>query len=105
MNRGFFLLKMKGTMERIINNENDNNEIWFRHAEIEAALLTASLAAHFSESYALIQAKRAERAARAGEFRYPQIRKADNHRRRYRQGRKETHERGKQGVTARWMLV
>ena len=92
-------------MERIIYNEWDNNNMWFRNAEVQAALLTMSLSTRFSATFAEIQAKRAERAERADVFRYPQIRKPNNHRRRSRQAKKESYEREKRGVKARWMFV
>jgi hypothetical protein len=86
-------------------HEQDDNNRWFRNAEIQAALLTASLCRDFSEACHLIWEKRAQRAARAMEFRYPQIRRPDNHRRRYRQARREVYEREKRGIRARWALV
>lgn len=92
-------------MERFIHNELDNNDLWYANAEVEAALLTASFGERIRESFTIIQAKRAERAQRAGVFVYPQIRKPDNHRRRYRQARREAYEREKHGIKARWMLV
>lgn len=92
-------------MERRIYNEKDNNEIWFKNAEVQAAMLTRSLSKHFSQSYELIQQKRAERAERAAEFRYPDIRKPDNHRTRYRRHRKLLHDYEKKGLKPNWMFV